>query len=96
MAMTYAGDLCYIQGKYKDQQGVEKNRYVKCGAYFSDGERTSIKIELIPVGIDPKFGLFLSMFPKDKKEAPPKQPSNQNRQQSTGNGGGSGDEQVPF
>jgi hypothetical protein len=95
MAMTYAGDLCYIQGKYKDAQGVEKNRYVKCGAYFSDGERTSIKIELVPVGIDPKFGLFLSMFPKkdESQKAPPKQEKIKPNYNDSPNNSG---EQVPF
>lgn len=64
MAQTYAGDVLYIAGKFKDAQGVEKNRFVKCGAYFDNGGKIGIKLEFIPVGVDPTKGLWFGLYPK--------------------------------
>ena len=72
--MKYAGDVCFGAGKYADSQGQEKTRWMKCGAYFQAGDRTGVKLEFVPVGIDPVRGLWFSLFPERKKVAV--QPSN--------------------
>jgi hypothetical protein len=90
--MQYAGDVCFISGKFKNDQGEEKNRYVKCGVYFQAGDRIGIKMEFIPVGFSFEKGLWFSMFPKKDgkppaQKAPPKQAPADD---------GAGENEIPF
>ena len=84
--MKYVGDVCFGAGKYADSQGQEKTRWVKCGAYFQAGDRTGVKLEFVPVGIDPVRGLWFSLFPERKKVAV----------QSSNNPIPPADDKVPF
>lgn len=77
MAAEYMGDVCTITGKYKDQQGNEKNRYLKVGAWFDNEGRISVKLEAIPLP-DEKGSVWLSLFIKQDNQ----QDNNNNRQQN--------------
>ena len=89
MAMQFAGDVCYSAGKYKNAQGEEKTRFVKCGAYFQSEGRTGIKLEFLPIGVDPVKGLWFSLFPK-KEDKPKETPKNNANHNDTS------EDQVPF
>ena len=89
--MRYVGDVCFGAGKYTDSQGQEKTRWVKCGAYFQAGDRRGVKLEFVPVGIDPVRGLWFSLFPEKKKVTPPQQPV-----QPSNNPAPPADDEVPF
>lgn len=89
--MKYAGDICYGGSRYTAQDGTEKTRWVKCGAYFQSEGRTGIKLEFVPVAIDPVKGLWFSLFPERKKDAPPPRPA-----PSPNNPAPQEDDEVPF
>lgn len=88
---TYMGDICVSTGKYTDQQGQQKNRYEKIGAWFQDDQgRVSIKVTMIPLlPPDPNgnSGFFASLFAKQdggRQQQPPAQnrpPAQQGQQQ---------------
>lgn len=80
MAAQYMGDVCTITGKYNDQQGNEKNRYMKVGAWFDNEGRISVKLEAIPLP-DPNGGIWLSLFlRKDDDQQQQQQPPRQQQQ----------------
>lgn len=86
MAAQYMGDVCTITGKYNDQQGNEKNRYLKVGAWFDNEGRISVKLEAIPLP-DPNGNVWLSLFlrqddnsnQQQQRQAPPPQQNNNQR-----------------
>lgn len=59
-------DVVAITGSYVDRSGVEKRRYLNCGAVFETEKGLSLKLESIPVGFDGWFQLY---------EPRPEQPS---------------------
>jgi hypothetical protein len=82
MAAQYMGDVCTITGKYNDQQGNEKNRYLKVGAWFDNEGRISVKLEAIPLP-DPNGAVWLSLFLRkddDQQQPAPQQQQQQQRQ----------------
>lgn len=60
-------DVCFPL-KYTDRQDQEKTQWQRVGkAFAKDGGKLSIKLELVPVCVDPKDGLWLHLFePKPK------------------------------
>lgn len=51
-------------GKYKDNDGNEKKRYVQCGVAFSDEQgRISLKMDAMPVS--PEWSGWLQLYPVD-------------------------------
>lgn len=51
-------DVVAVTGSYTDRNGVEKRRYMNCGAVFETEKGLSLKIEAIPVGFDGWFQLY--------------------------------------
>ena len=50
--MAYMGDVCTGR-KYKDQQGQDKTKYTKIGAWFeNDQGQLSIKLDALPMPDD--------------------------------------------
>jgi len=80
MAAQYMGDVCTITGKYNDQQGNEKNRYLKVGAWFDNEGRISVKLEAIPLP-DPNGNVWLSLFLRQDDNSNQQQPAPQQQQQ---------------
>jgi len=80
MAAQYMGDVCTITGKYNDQQGNEKNRYLKVGAWFDNEGRISVKLEAIPLP-DPNGNVWLSLFLRQDDNTNQQQPAPQQQQQ---------------
>lgn len=80
MAAQYMGDVCTITGKYNDQQGNEKNRYLKVGAWFDNEGRISVKLEAIPLP-DPNGNVWLSLFMRQDDNSNQQQPAPQQQQQ---------------
>ena len=66
-------EVVAITGKYTNREGVEKNRYVKCGVIFQGEKGLSMKLESYPVVSDGWFQLY---EPKQKTGAPEPQQSN--------------------
>ena len=57
-------DICFGQPT-KDPQ---KKRWINCGSIFTnDKGQISIKLDVLPLGIDPVKGLWLSVFEKKDK-----------------------------
>lgn len=96
--MAYMGDICVKSGSYTDQQGQEKNRYEKIGAWFQDDQgRISINISMIPLlppSNDGRPGFYASLFHKQgqqgqaqgqRQQPPAQQPPVQQRQQQPPN-----------
>mgnify|MGYP001313713962 CR=1 FL=1 len=83
MAAQYMGDVCTITGKYNDQQGNEKNRYLKVGAWFDNEGRISVKLEAIPLP-DEKGNVWMSLFLR-QDDNNQQQNNNNNRQQNNNN-----------
>lgn len=75
MSAQYMGDVCTITGKYTDQQGNEKNRYMKVGTWFDNEGRISVKLEAIPLP-DEKGNVWMSLFLRQQ---------NNNQQQNNNN-----------
>ena len=59
-------EVVAITGKYTNRDGVEKNRYVKCGVVLQGDKGLSMKLESLPVSSDGWFQLY---EPKPKTEA---------------------------
>jgi hypothetical protein len=58
---TYMGDVCVGTGKYTDQSGQEKVRYVRIGAWFeSDQGHLSVKLDALPM--PQEGGCWLKLF----------------------------------
>lgn len=64
-------EVVAITGKYTNREGVEKNRYVKCGIILQTDKGLSMKLESMPVASDGWFQLY---EPKERTSQPaPKQ-----------------------
>lgn len=82
--MAYMGDVCTGR-KYQDNQGQEKTKYTKIGAWFeNDQGQLSVKLDALPMP-DEKGECWLKLFvpqPQDGQQAPPQQqPPQQQRAQ---------------
>jgi len=69
--MRKTHDLVAKTGTYKNQQGEQKNRYLNCGAMFSDdsGQKEAINITNLPVGSD--WNGWLNLWePREQQQAP--------------------------
>ena len=81
--MAYMGDVC-IGRKYQDNQGQEKTKYTKIGAWFeNDQGQLSVKLDALPMP-DEKGECWLKLFvpqPQDGQQPPPQQQQPQNNQQ---------------
>lgn len=79
--MAYMGDVCTGR-KYKDQQGQDKTKYTKIGAWFeNDQGQLSVKLDALPMP-DENGECWLKLFvpqPQDGQQQPPPQQQN-NRQ----------------
>lgn len=60
-------DVVAVTGSYTDRNGVEKRRYMNCGAVFETEKGLSLKIEAIPVGFDGWFQLY---EPRTEQQTP--------------------------
>lgn len=65
-------DVVAITGSYTDRNGIEKRRYVNCGAVFETEKGLSLKIEAIPVGFDGWFQLYEPRSEQQQPAAPRK------------------------
>jgi len=75
---TYMGDVCVGTGKYTDQSGQEKIRYVRIGAWFeSDQGHLSVKLDALPM--PQEGGCWLKLFTPqtDANAAPAPAPQQQ-------------------
>ena len=81
--MAYMGDVCTGR-KYQDNQGQEKTKYTKIGAWFeNDQGQLSVKLDALPMP-DEKGECWLKLFvpqPQDGQQPPPQQQQPQNNQQ---------------
>lgn len=69
-------DIVAVTGTYKDRDGVEKKRRVKCGVVLTrDDGSMSLKIESLPVGND--WNGFLNIYPIEEQ---PRQERNAQQQ----------------
>lgn len=103
MTNTHMGDAVTSVGKYTAADGTEKNRFLKVGAWFqSDQGEVSIKLEAVPLVLDPKGGCWLKLFHKqDKQAAPPpartsQPPANQQRRPPVAPPATDYQDEVPF
>ena len=99
MGMKRHKKLVAVTGKYKGQDGQEKNQYVNCGTLFQrdDGSLT-IKLDSLPLG---EFNGWINCYDLDEDRAENNAKGMQQVAQDTGiapsNGGGSFDDQdIPF
>ena len=77
MAARRTHDVVATVGKYKDQSGEEKKRYITVGSAFTDEEgRISIKLDACPVS--PEWSGWLSLYPVENR---PRQQQAPQRQQ---------------
>jgi hypothetical protein len=66
MASKYSHDVCFGQ-PIKDS---DKKRWIKIGAAFTDEQgRLSIKLDCVPLGVDPARGCWLSLFEAKPRES---------------------------
>ena len=63
------GDIMFPNGKFI-KEGEEKTRWMKCGVLMETEKGMRIKLDCMPVGIEPGAGWF-SVF--EKRDEPPKQ-----------------------
>lgn len=89
--MAYMGDVC-IGRRYKDQQGLDKTKYTKIGAWFeNDQGQLSVKLDALPMP-DENGDCWLKLFvpqPQDgqqqqQQQQPPQQQPPQQQQQRRG------------
>jgi len=82
--MAYMGDVCVVTGTYKDDQGQEKPRFAKIGAWFENEQgQLSAKLEALPLP-DPKGEVWLKLFVKqdDQQQRPAQQQQRPAQQQA--------------
>lgn len=60
-------DVVAVIGSYTDRNGMEKRRYMNCGAVFETEKGLSLKLEAIPVGFDGWFQLY---EPRTEQQSP--------------------------
>jgi hypothetical protein len=75
-------DVVAVTGSYTDRNGVEKRRYMNCGAVFETEKGLSLKIEAIPVGFDGWFQLY---EPRTEQQTPAQQPQHAFRRPAAAN-----------
>jgi hypothetical protein len=86
--MAYMGDACIVTGTYKDDQGNDRPRFMRIGAWFeSDKGELSVKLEALPIpSPNPKTGdveCWVKLFvKKEDNQAPPQQQQPPARQQA--------------
>jgi hypothetical protein len=64
-------DVVAVTGTYMDRNGIEKKRYMNCGAIFETEKGLSLKLEAYPVGGE---GWFLLFEPRESEPPQPSQP----------------------
>ena len=63
---TVEYDVMAATGSYKDRDGNEKKRWLKCGVILRTEKGLSLKMEAMPVG---EFNGFFALFePKPREE----------------------------
>ena len=50
-------EVIAVTGKYKDKEGNEKSKWLKCGVVLQTDKGFSLKLEAIPIGSDGWFSL---------------------------------------
>jgi len=58
-------DVMAITGTYKDREGQEKKRWMKCGVVIQGDKGFSLKLEAVPLNSEGWFSLF---EPKQKEQ----------------------------
>lgn len=88
-------DVVAVTGTYTDRNGVERKRYLNCGAVFETERGLSLKLESIPVGFDGWFQLY---EPREEQSAPRQSgPQSVARQRRLAAGGGEDfEDDIPF
>lgn len=66
-------DVTVITGKYKDRDGLDKNRYQTVGVVLETRNGLMLKLESVPVGWD---GWAYLNEPRDWLNAPQERPTN--------------------
>ena len=71
-------DVMAAGGRYTDQNGQEKTRWIRCGAVIkNENGNTSLILENIPLGLPPNeggAGIWFSLFkPEPKQQQAPQQ-----------------------
>ena len=79
------GDVMFPNGKYL-KDGEEKTRWLKCGVLLETDKGMRLKLECIPLGIEPGSGWF-SIF--EKKDDHPKTQSVKTEKPNT-------QDEIPF
>jgi hypothetical protein len=80
-------------GTYRDSDGNEKNRWLKCGVVLRSDKGLSLKLEAVPVG---EFNGFFSLFEPKPRDGQRSQPERQTRQRPTSNFDDMSDDIPPF
>lgn len=92
-------DVVAVTGSYTDRNGVEKRRYMNCGAVFETEKGLSLKLEAIPVGFDGWFQLY---EPRTEQQAPAvqrhafRQPATAGRQAAAAAAQEDFEDDIPF
>jgi hypothetical protein len=88
-------NLLASNGTYINKDGEEKSRWVTVGGLFEDGNKTTIKIDSIPVGGN--WNGWLTLVDPDQHEKSQRQTQGQPRQQSRqGSGFDDMPDDIPF
>ena len=70
---TVEYDVMAATGSYKDRDGNEKKRWLKCGVIMRTEKGLSLKMEAMPVG---EFNGFFALFEPKRDDAPrPQRPA---------------------
>lgn len=80
MSSTYMGDACVITGSYTDENGNNKNRYNKVGAWFQNNESGAISVKLEVLPMPSENGCWISLFRKQNGNQNQGQPQQQRQQ----------------
>ena len=68
-------DLMYPAGQYKDKDGQEKTRWIKCGAVIeTSAGKTKVKLESVPVEFSGWFECFANQPHEQAARTTEKQP----------------------
>lgn len=93
MASKYTHDIMFAT-EYTDRNGEKKSSWTRCGkAFTSDKGGLSLKLEFIPVGIDPNRGLWFQLFEPKPRDG---QQSNGNHGSNNGNHAQDNNGDIPF
>jgi hypothetical protein len=93
-------DVVAVTGSYTDRNGVEKRRYMNCGAIFETEKGLSLKIEALPVAFDGWFQLY---EPRAEQQQPAvqrnsafRQPASASRQAAAAAVNDDFEDDIPF